>query len=141
MAGLRSLRKQRADLLIAIEIVFTAPTIEAETLGAALLAAAEHDGTGIAQPDVAERLDDDFGERGKPARGFGGALVGRHQPHLLAFPARMDRLGEGCDFPLGRLQVPQPQLGIAWESDPDRLVRRPFGRRGKEGRIRHLPRR
>ena len=79
-------------------------------------AAAEHDRSGIAQPDVAERLDDDLGEGREPARGFGRAFMRRDQPHLLALAAGMHRLGEGSDFALGRLQVAEPQLGIARES-------------------------
>ena len=56
---------------------------------------------------------------------------GGDQPHLLALAAGMDGLGEGRDLALGRLEIAEPQLGIAREADPHRLVRRPFGKRGR----------
>ena len=94
-----------------------------------LVARADDDRPGVAQPDVAERLDDDVGERREPARGFRGALVGGDQPHRLALAAGVHRLGEGRDLALGVLEIAEPQLGIARKADPHRLVRRPFGRR------------
>ena len=54
----------------------------------------------------------------------------RDQPDLLALAAGMDRFGERRDFALGRLQIGEPQLGVARESDPHRFVRRPFGEGG-----------
>src|SRR5205814_5990352 len=80
-------RQPFADILVALEVVLAAPAVEAEALSAAILSAAEHDGAGIAQPDVAERLDDHLGERAQPPRGFGGPIMGGDQPHFLALAA------------------------------------------------------
>ena len=121
-----------ADVLVAVEIIFAAPAVEAEALRAGARAAAQHDRPGIAQPDIAERLDDDFGERGERSRAFGGAVMGCDQPDLLALAAGVDRLGESRDFALGRLEIAEPQLRVARKADPHRLVRRPFGRGGGE---------
>ena len=52
-----------ADVLVAGEVVFAAPAVEAEAARAALGAGADDDRPGVAQPDVAERLDDDGRER------------------------------------------------------------------------------
>ena len=57
-----------------------------------------------------------------------GVFVCRDQPDLLTLAPGVNRLGEGRDLALGRLQVAEPQLGIAREADPHRLVRRPFGK-------------
>ena len=47
---------------------------------------------------------------------------------ILALAAGMHRLGEGGDLAFGRLEVAEPKLRIARKSDPNRLVRRPFGK-------------
>jgi hypothetical protein len=51
-----------------------------------------------------------------------------HQPDLFALAAGVNRLREGGDFALGRLEVAEPKLRVARETDPDRFVRCPFGR-------------
>ena len=58
------------------------------------------------------------------------ALIGRDQPHRFARAAGMDRIGERRDFGLRGRKVVRPQLGMARETDPNRFVRRPFGKRG-----------
>ncbi len=122
-------RKPLADVLVAVELILAAPAVEAEALRAAVLAATEHDRPRVAQPDVAERFDDYLGERAQFARGFGRSFMRRDQPDLFASAVGVNRLGERRDFALGGLEVAEPQLGIARKADPQRLVRRPFGKR------------
>ena len=52
----------RSDSTI-LEVVLPTPAIKAKTLRPPLLPAAEHDRPGIAQPDIAERFDNDLSER------------------------------------------------------------------------------
>src|SRR3546814_13912937 len=49
------------------------------------------DRRGIAQPDVAERLDDHLGEGRGLARGGGGFVIGGDQQHRLALAVGVDR--------------------------------------------------
>src|SRR5437868_940354 len=107
----RLLREALADVLIALEIIFPAPAVEAESAGAALLAAAEDDRPGVAQPDVAERLDDDRRKWAQAPRCLGRAIVGRHKPHRFALAAGMDCFSERRHFAPGWLQIAEPQLG------------------------------
>ncbi len=50
--------------LVAWKIILTAPAVEAETLSSSLAATADHDRPGVAQPDIAKGLDNDFGKGG-----------------------------------------------------------------------------
>src|SRR3954469_7373283 len=115
-----------ADVLIALEIIFAAPAVEAESLCAPVLAAADNDRSRVAEPDVAERFDDHLRERPERARAFRRPLVRRDQPNLLALAAGVHRLRECRDLALRRLQIAEPQFGIAREPDPHRFMRRPF---------------
>src|SRR3954447_23654956 len=126
-------REAFANVLIAFEVVFPAPAVETEALRAAALAAAQHDRSGVAQPDVAERLHDHLCERAQGARAFRGALVSGNEPNLLALAPGVHRLRERSDLALGRLQVAKPKLGIARKADPHGFVRRPFGEWRSEG--------
>ena len=53
----------------------------------------------------------------------------------FALAVGMDGRGEGRDLGLRRREVVLPQLGMARKTDPDRLVRRPFGQ-GRSGHAR-----
>ena len=63
----------------------------------------------------------------------GGVVIGGDQPHRLTLAAGMDRVGERRDFRLRGGKVVFPQVGIARKTDPDRCMRRPFGK----GRLGH----
>src|SRR6059058_2302347 len=80
-------RQPLADVLVPFELVFSAPAVEAEALAPAALAAAEYDRPGVAQPDIAERLDDHLSEWAQLTRAFGRPLMRRDQPYLFAFAA------------------------------------------------------
>src|SRR6185503_14618824 len=99
---------------------------ELECLCPAVLAAPKDDRPRVAQPDVAEWFDDHLGEGAEPSSRLGGAFVSGDQPDFLAPAPGVHGLGKGRDLALGGLEIAQPQLGIAWKADPDRLVRRPF---------------
>src|SRR3546814_17667394 len=58
-----------ADVVVARQIVFAAPAVEVEIAPGPVR---YQDRRGIAQPDVAERLDDHLGEGRGLARGGGG---------------------------------------------------------------------
>ena len=58
-----ALGKPLADVLVAFKIVFAAPAIEGKARGRRRFPGTDDDRPSVAQPDVAERLDDDFGER------------------------------------------------------------------------------
>jgi hypothetical protein len=93
---------------------------------------AADDRAGIAQPDVAERLDDD--RAAWPTcvlGGLRGFLVGGDEDHLLARPPAWTA-DEGGDFGARGLEVREPQFGMAGKADPDGVVRRPFGGGGGE---------
>jgi hypothetical protein len=96
------------DVLITFEIVLSAPTIEAESFSPAALPAAKHDRAGVAEPDVAEWLDDYLRERRELLCALCRAVMSRNQPDLLATAAGVDGFGEGRDLALGRLQVAKP---------------------------------
>src|ERR1051325_2816390 len=110
---LRSLRKAFANVLVAFEVVFSTPAVEAETPRIAAVLRSGDDRAGVAQPDVPERFDDNFGEGAKPPRGPSAVLRRGNQPALFAVPPRMDCLSEGRDFAFRGLEVAEPQLGIA----------------------------
>ncbi len=92
-----------ADVLVALQLVLAAPAVEAEALRAALPARADDDRSGVAQPDVAELLDDHLSERRQPSSVLRGSVVLGDQPHLLAAAAGMDRRGERRDLAFRRL--------------------------------------
>src|SRR5260221_1277960 len=89
-----------ADIVVALQVIFATPAVEAEALRPPVLARSDHDRAGVAQPDVAERLDDDLGEGAQPARRLGGPLLRRDQPDFLALAASLERVREGCEPPL-----------------------------------------
>ena len=122
-----------ADVLVTGQVVLAAPAVEAEALRLARTPAAEDDRASVAQPDVAERLDDHLGKRDELGCALRGPAVGGDEPHRFSLTVRVDRLGERGDFALGRLEIGEPELGVAWETDPDRFVRGPFGERGRGG--------
>jgi hypothetical protein len=119
-----------ADLIVARQFVFAAPAVEQEAGGLLAPAGGADDGRGIAQPDVAERHrqhgDVRAGDHG--AGGIGRLDIGGDQHDLLAPAVGGDGAGEGDHLGARRLQILEPQLGMAGEADPHRLVRRPFGR-------------
>ena len=101
------------------------------------LPAAEHDRPGVAQPDVAERLDDHLGERRQLARALGGAVM-RPRPAtpVSPLPPAWTASAKAATSRSAGFEIAEPQLGIARKADPHRFVRRPFGK----GRRRHRPR-
>ena len=123
------LRDPLADVLVAFEVVLVAPAVEAETLRPALLARAHDDRPAVAQPDVAEILDDDGREWRELARAVSAASSCAATSQTCSpLPSAWTAFGEGRDFALGLLKVRQPQLRVARKADPDRFVRSPFGR-------------
>ncbi len=63
LAGAAGLPCARSDRVIAGQVIFAAPAVEAEIDAFPLRSAPDHDRGSIAQPDVTERLDDHLGER------------------------------------------------------------------------------
>jgi hypothetical protein len=72
-----------------------------------------------------------LGTKGQRDRAVGGDFVGADQPHLLALALGVDSPRESRDLLLRAVEVVEPQVGGAWEADPDGFVREPFG--GKVG--------
>src|SRR3546814_6620384 len=84
-------------------------------------ARAGDDRPGVAQPDVAERLDDDAHAGLDEARGdLRLLLVVDDQPDLLAAAAVMNGVGEGGDVAARGLDPACPLLGQVREADPYR---------------------
>ena len=94
----RHFRQPGTDGVVARQVIFAAPAVEGEVGRAPVRARSEDDGGGIAQPDVAEGLDNGPGERGQPPRLGGGGLIGGDQPDLLALPLGGNGCGEGGDL-------------------------------------------
>ncbi len=93
------------------------------------MAGAQEDRSRVAQPDVAEAAGGDLDPLNiaqQPPRGRLRRVAADHQPHALAAGAGQGA-GEGRDLGLSRLQVLQPQVGVARESEPHGPMRRPFG--------------
>jgi hypothetical protein len=118
-----------ADAVVAGELIFAAPAVEAEALRPSAAARSNNDRAGVAQPDVAEWLDDDRGERRQLAGARSCVFVRGDQPNFLACPSGVNRSRKNGDFAFSRLQVGEPQLRIGRESYPHRLVRRPLRQR------------
>jgi hypothetical protein len=76
------------DRVVAGKVVLAAPSVEAESPGAAVLARSQDDRAGVAKPDVAERLDDDFSERRKVTGYVRGVFVACNEPDLFALAAK-----------------------------------------------------
>src|SRR3546814_11011941 len=82
-------------------------------------ARAGDDRPGVAQPDVAERLDDDAHAGLDEARGdLRLLLVVDDQPDLPAAAAVMNGVGEGGDVAARGLDPACPLLANGWEADP-----------------------
>ena len=64
----RRIAQPLADGVVAFEVIFLAPAVEAEALRAPVRARSADDRAGVAQPDVAELLDDHLGERREALR-------------------------------------------------------------------------
>ena len=135
IADLRAdrLAEPQPDRVVALQIVFAAPAVEVEV---ACLFAVQQDRRGVAQPDVAERFNHHLGKGGHAHGGVARFGIGSDQDYLLAPPLGVDGTGEGDDLLARRLQILDPQVGVAREADPHGRMRRPFG--GRRGDSRHL---
>ena len=100
--------KSLADVVVARELILTAPTGEAETLGPTAAACLEHDRPSVAQPDVAEGFDDDLGERRECSRTLCSAIMSRDQPNRLASAVGVNRFRKSRNLAFGWLEITQP---------------------------------
>ncbi len=98
-------RQPLADRVIAGQIIFAAPAIEAEQPRFGLR---HHDRAGIAQPDVAERLKQHVGKRRQLRRRIRRIGVGSDQDHLLARAIGVDSLRKGHHFGSRRFDIVEP---------------------------------
>ncbi len=119
-----------AHRVVALEHIFAAPAVEAETGRLDLVALDIEQGPGVAQPDVAELAVDDLDPGGALQQGAGRSrrlLAADHKPH--AFPAGPGQgARQGGDLALGGLEVVLPQVCMARETQPHGGVRGPFSR-------------
>jgi len=123
---LRPDREPLANAVIAGKVIFAAPAVESEALGTSLRPTAGNNRTSIAQPDIAEGLDDNLGKGRQPAGLIGGGFICRDQPDFLARAIGMDRGRERGDFNLCGSKIIFPKVGSAWKTDPNGLVGCPF---------------
>ena len=131
----RILCKFGADGLVAGHLIFAAPAVEAEALGAALAGLiADHQRPGVAQPDIAVnpllQRDPRRDELARPRR---IGIVAQDQPHLLA--AVRHRAGKGGDLALRLAKGARPFLGSMGKADPQPLLWMPFGGQGESGTV------
>src|SRR3546814_10971150 len=113
-----------ADVVVARQIVFAAPAVEVEIAPGPVR---YQDRRGVAQPDVAERLDDHLGEGRGLARGGGGFVIGGDQQHRLALAVGVDRARKGDHFLAGGHPIVAPQFRMPRNADPPPLLPRPVG--------------
>ena len=127
----RALGEPLADVLIAVEVVLPAPAVEPEALRRGAPAAPSTIGP-VSRSQMSPNGSTITSANGQSLRALSAApSCAATSQHLLALAAGMHRLREGRDLALGRLEIAEPQFGIARKADPDRLVRRPF-RWGRE---------
>jgi hypothetical protein len=123
------LGQPRADRIVAGQVVFAAPAVELEQPRRSV---AGDDRAGVAQPDIAEGLDDHLRRIARHGpRGVGRLAIGGDQYHPLAPAIGMDGAGKGQHLLARRLQIFLPQLGMAGKADPHGVMRGPFRRRGR----------
>ena len=125
-------RQPCADIFVARHLIFTAPAVEAEIDQSPRLAVQHGDRRGIAQPDVAQRLQDDrHAGRDQGPRGVGITLVRCDQPHLFAAPIGMECACKGGDLRPRGIECAGPFIRVGRKADPGPVVRCPFGRHTK----------
>ena len=120
--------KAAAYALVAGQFIFAAPPVELEIGRGTPFGIADDNRRGVAQPDVAERLDDHLGglSRQLPSA-LGRLLVGGDQHDPLALAAGMHRASEFDHLGSGGFEIVLPKLRMAGEADPDGVMGRPFG--------------
>ena len=119
-------RQLCADGFIAGHPVFFAPAVEAEASRLPCPAGLHHQRPGIAQPDIAEcppLQRDPAGDQSARMRFIRG--IADQQANLLA--AFSDRIGEGGDLLLSAGEMAGPFFRRVRETDPQPVLRRPFG--------------
>ncbi len=97
----RCLGEPAADRVVAGQLIFAAPAVEAEASRRAGPLALEQDRPGVAQPDVAERLPRRSSRTAPRPRRRGRGRIGGDEPHLLALarphgPRRRRRRPRAC---------------------------------------------
>ena len=126
-----------ADCLIPRHQVFPAPAVEAEQpRGPCARAIMDHQRPGIAQPDIA--IDAGFQHDTRSHQTARARRIGRiahDQPHLL--PAVGDGIGKGGDLFLRAIDHPAPFVGNMRKTDPQQILRVPFGGHASCARYRH----
>jgi hypothetical protein len=95
-------------------------------LGTSLRPTAGNNRTRIAQPDIAEGLDNHFRKGSQSVSHVGCGLIGRNKPNLFSRSLGVNGGRERCDFRLRGREVVFPKVGSAWKTDPNGLVRCPF---------------
>ena len=117
-------RQPLADVVVAGQVVFPAPAVEHEVMRQAVI---PDDRCGIAQPDVAEQLDNHLRERRQPPCLDRCLLVRGDKQHLLALAVGVNGGCEGGNLAAGLLKILLPELRMARETDPDGQMGCPFG--------------
>ncbi len=135
-------RQRGADFLIARHDEFLAPPVETKVARAPFWARSHNNRPRVAQPDVAERLNQDADPGVDESRSnLRLSLVIDDQPHFLAAAAVVDNVGKSSDIGTRRIDLPRPLVIEVRKADPHCGVRRPFGGHGERHgrRLAYLP--
>ncbi len=135
----RALAEPPPDRVVAGQIIFAAPAVEAEADRREPGRALDHDRPGVAQPDVAEGLRDHGRERrGRPRR-IRRSRIGGDEPYLLALAVCPDCRRERRDLGLGRARDPRPRARHGSESRSRRRRAAPIPAAGGASLPAHCP--